>query len=135
MPPPSNEKSVTPEVRRYQQVYCNQRHDTLGYKLLDYERNEMPELHPNFNDDTNIENHEGKKYLRNIYDAVTNEVIGRVDVYEVLEAFNVTSQPIGHAIKKLLACGQRGKGDAIADLEGAIAAIKRAINIQLRSVE
>ena len=35
-----------------------------------------------------------------------------------------------HAIKKLLCCGGRGKGDALADLLGAEAAVSRAIELQ-----
>jgi rubredoxin len=82
-----------------------------------------------------IHSHEGKKYLRSIHSAETGKPIGWVDVYEVLLAFNVTDPAVAHAIKKLLACGQRGKGDTIADLKGAIAAIKRAINFQERKDE
>jgi hypothetical protein len=84
--------------------------------------------------------HEGKKYLRRIYappgakfgpiGVRTNEVWMEVDVYAVLEAFGVTCPAIGHAIKKLLCAGQRGKGDSKADLIGAIAAINRAIELE-----
>lgn len=76
--------------------------------------------------------HEGKKYLRKIRDAQSDATID-VDVYEVLAAFEVTSQPIGHAIKKLLACGQRGKGSRLDDLVGAAAAISRAIDQEKRN--
>lgn len=36
-----------------------------------------------------------------------------LDVYRVLERFNVTDQAIGHAIKKLLVAGGRGAGKDI----------------------
>jgi len=83
-----------------------------------------------------IHNHEGKKYLRNILPAdeagklntqTRNGIM--VDVYSVLVAFDVTCPATAHAIKKLLCAGTRGKGDAKADLIGAIAAINRAIDI------
>lgn len=79
--------------------------------------------------------HEGKKYLRKMLSADGNHPVGgiNVDVYEVLAAFDVTSQPIGHAIKKLLACGQRGKGSRLDDLIGAQAAISRAIDQEKRN--
>lgn len=54
--------------------------------------------------------HEGKKYLRQIYSAAGTPIESDfvfVDVYEVLVAFDVTCPAIQHAIKKLLACGQR----------------------------
>lgn len=76
-----------------------------------------------------IENHEGKKYLRKISPALRGpeQKPILVDVYCVLEAFGVTCQATGHAIKKLLCPGQRGKGDRLADLIGAKAALERAI--------
>ena len=56
---------------------------------------------------------------------------GTVDVYAVLDAFSVTSQPLGHAIKKLLAAGQRNGGKSVKqDLEEAISSIKRAIELE-----
>lgn len=76
--------------------------------------------------------HEGKKYLRKIH-APDGSTFVMADVYEVLAAFDVTSQPIGHAIKKLLACGQRGKGSRMDDLVGAAAAISRAIDQEKRN--
>lgn len=75
-----------------------------------------------------IETHEGKKYLRTIDCATNPQESFEVDVYCVLKAFNVTCQATGHAIKKLLCAGQRGKGNKLADLKGAMAALNRAID-------
>ncbi len=75
-----------------------------------------------------ITEHEGKKYLRTITSCLTGESI-QVDVYDVLEAFGVTCQAQGHAIKKLLTPGQRGKGSVEADLHGAMAALCRAMEL------
>lgn len=83
----------------------------------------------------NINQHEGKKYLRKIHPADKVGEPINVDVYSVLEAFNVTCPAIAHAIKKLLAPGQRGKGDAIADLKGVLAAVNRAIDLIPTRVE
>lgn len=79
---------------------------------------------------TPIGDHEGNKYLRLIHPA---DGIGepiRVDVYAVLSAFGVTCPARQHAIKKLLCAGLRGKGDESSDLDGALAAVSRAIEMQ-----
>lgn len=77
-------------------------------------------------DITPITDHEGKKYLRRIYSVEDHKSSVMVDVYRVAKAFKV-SGPLEQALKKILCCGQRGKGDKIADLKGAIAAINRAM--------
>ena len=51
-------------------------------------------------------NQSGSKYLRSI----DMPVPGKVDVYSVLEAFDVRCPARQHAIKKLLCAGLRGKG-------------------------
>lgn len=53
-----------------------------------------------------------------------------VDVYAILEGFEVTCPAIQHAVKKLLFAGNRGKGSKLDDLKGALAAINRAIDLQ-----
>jgi hypothetical protein len=53
-----------------------------------------------------------------------------VDVYDVLVAFNVTNPAVAHAVKKLLAPGQRGYKDTVQDLEEAGASIARAVQIE-----
>ena len=50
-----------------------------------------------------------------------------VDVYDVLDAFKVTRSAVAHAVKKLLAPGQRGAKSEIADLKEARDSIDRAI--------
>jgi hypothetical protein len=85
-----------------------------------------------------IEEHEGKKYLRTIWavgdqvvcDPKLNRMGVQVDVYAVLIAFNVTCPARQHALKKLLCSGIRGKGSELDDLNGALAAVSRAIEIQ-----
>ncbi len=52
-----------------------------------------------------------------------------IDVYDVLVAFNVTNPAIAHAVKKLLACGQRGYKDSKQDLAEAMHSIHRAIEL------
>lgn len=49
-----------------------------------------------------------------------------VDVYAVLVAFDVTCPAIAHAVKKLLAPGQRGHKDKGQDLREAVQSIERA---------
>lgn len=53
-----------------------------------------------------------------------------IDVYDVLEAFNVTCPAIQHAIKKLLMPGNRGHKDTLEDLDEALYSIIRAIQIE-----
>lgn len=48
-----------------------------------------------------------------------------VDVYRVLDAFNVADPAIQHAIKKLLCMGLRGHKDVITDLDDAIDSLNK----------
>lgn len=52
------------------------------------------------------------------------------DVYDILEAFEVTCPATQHAIKKLLMPGQRGTKGVVKDLQEASESIKRAIEMQ-----
>jgi hypothetical protein len=70
-------------------------------------------------------NKSGSKYLREVPCAID----GKIDVYAVLDAFNVTCPARQHAIKKLLCTGIRGKGDVIQDLREARDAIDRSIQM------
>jgi hypothetical protein len=81
-----------------------------------------------------IDQHEGKKYLRKIRPAIVGGPSIMVDVYCVCDAFGVTDASIAHAIKKLLCPGVRGKGDKLADLTGAIAALNRAVEIEQQRI-
>lgn len=64
------------------------------------------------------------KYLREIKPGVW------VDVYDVLQAFNVTCPAMAHGVKKGLAPGQRGVKDSIQDKKEAIASINRSIEME-----
>lgn len=77
-----------------------------------------------------IKEHEGRKYLRQIFSAEDGKASTWVDVYGVLEAFGVTCPARAHALKKLLCCGTRGKGDSLADLKGVLAAANRAYELE-----
>lgn len=68
------------------------------------------------------------KYQRQIINAVGESIV--VDVYDVLDAFNVTDAAVAHAIKKLLAPGQRGTKTTVQDLQESIASVERAIDRQ-----
>lgn len=50
-----------------------------------------------------------------------------VDVYRVLEAFDVRLSGIQHAIKKLLCAGTRGQKGQLQDLQEAVVSINRTI--------
>jgi hypothetical protein len=49
-----------------------------------------------------------------------------IDVYDVLQAFDVTNPATAHAIKKLLVAGGRGYKDVQQDLDEAVLSIQRA---------
>lgn len=67
----------------------------------------------------------GSKYLRDIQTTLD----GKIDVYAVLMAFNVTSPARQHAIKKLLCAGIRGKNNELNDAKEAKDAIERDIQM------
>jgi hypothetical protein len=73
-----------------------------------------------------IKEHSGSKYLREIITSAD----GLVDVYAVLDAFEVKCPGSQHAIKKLLCAGIRGKGSELQDLREARDAIDRAIELR-----
>lgn len=53
-----------------------------------------------------------------------------VDVYRVLELFEVTNPAIQHAIKKLLVAGNRGHKDIEKDVREAIVSLTRWIEMR-----
>lgn len=58
-----------------------------------------------------------------------------IDVYRVLRLFEVTSQPVGHAIKKLLAPGRRGGKTYRQDIEEAVAALQRELDMLTEDIK
>jgi hypothetical protein len=66
-----------------------------------------------------------------IDESVHGEVEVTIDVYDVLQAFNVTNPATAHAIKKLLVAGGRGYKDVQQDLDEAIQSIQRAKELEL----
>lgn len=53
-----------------------------------------------------------------------------IDIYRLLELFNVTDQALGHAIKKLIVPGMRGGGKpARKDIEEAVDTLKRRLEM------
>jgi len=67
-------------------------------------------------------NHE--HYFKNV------EHLKTVDVYRVLDLFNVTNPCVQHAIKKLLCAGNRGAKDKIQDVQEAISSLLRYLEMQ-----
>jgi len=53
-----------------------------------------------------------------------------IDVYDVLQAFNVTNPALQHLVKKALAVGQRGHKDKLEDLRDILASAQRAIELE-----
>ncbi len=73
----------------------------------------------------------GNKYHRDIRKLPS----GKVDVYCVIDAFDVRCPARAHAIKKLLCAGIRGKGDSVQDLKETIDAVLRAIELEQSRVD
>jgi len=53
-----------------------------------------------------------------------------IDVYRVLDLFNVVNPCVQHAIKKLLCAGQRGVKDERKDIEEAVSSLVRCLEMQ-----
>lgn len=77
-----------------------------------------------------IQEHGGGKYLRRIHSADGEGGPINVDVYCVIEAFKITCPALQHALKKILACGLRGKGGKIDDIHGVFDAMWRALELE-----
>lgn len=76
------------------------------------------------------------KYMRKIKSFESHDINGSpieidvwVDVYDVIKAFNVTSGPMQHALKKVLCAGERGHKDLLEDLNDIIASVEREIEM------
>ncbi len=67
------------------------------------------------------------KYLRTIRNAGGESI--EADIYDVLDAYGVTCQARGHAVKKMMLAGLRGKATEMQDLLEAIQAMQRAVEI------
>ncbi len=80
--------------------------------------------------DRPITGHGGSKYLRTIHPADGVGPPVKVDVYCVIEAFGIICPALQHALKKILACGQRGKGSRLDDIKGVFDAMWRALELQ-----
>lgn len=89
--------------------------------------------------DLGCSKHTGSKYHRQIrdikgrqcmvFDSEREEYMGAViDVYNVLDAFDVRKPALQHGSKKMLCAGIRGKGDLLQDLIEARDAVTRQID-------
>ena len=67
-------------------------------------------------------NHE--HYFKNV------EHLKTIDVYRVLDLFNVVNPCVQHAVKKLLCKGTRGVKDERRDVEEAVSSLVRCLEMQ-----
>jgi hypothetical protein len=65
--------------------------------------------------------------MKNTYNHYFKDVrhIDGIDVYRVLELFNVTDPCLQHAVKKLLCAGKRGAKDEEQDVQEAMDTLER----------
>lgn len=82
----------------------------------------------------------GQKYHRVIRPLKRTKVVAPpgsivVDFYAICDACQVKNPAIAHALKKLLFCGLRNKGDAIQDATESIDAIVRGIEMMKDELE
>jgi hypothetical protein len=75
-----------------------------------------------------IQKYSCKITTKNKYQVNCKEI--KIDVYDVLKAFNVRNPAIQHAIKKLLKGGERGVKSKVQDYTEAIESINRAIELE-----
>lgn len=82
-----------------------------------------------------IQHDNNNKYSRKIKTIVVGGIDHDVfvDVYDVLEAFSVNNSAMAHAVKKMLAGGQRGHKGIIQDMDEAIQSIERAKQLENNS--
>ena len=69
------------------------------------------------------------KYHRTIHDINGIKMDGLIDVYSVIQAFNISNPAQQHLVKKALCAGLRGKGDFEQDMTECHQAIDRAISL------
>ena len=75
-------------------------------------------------------------YSADAYDHYNKSILGKdgtkiiVDVYRVLDAFNVTNPQLQHIVKKALCAGQRGHKDYLRDLQDIVDSAKNAIEMR-----
>lgn len=71
-----------------------------------------------------MSNQDFSHYFKNV------EHLKTIDVYRVLDLFNIDNHSIGHAVKKLLCSGQRGAKDKQQDVQEAISSLLRYLEMQ-----
>ena len=83
--------------------------------------NDQEELYKAILEPVNGPHYANDKYKREIKPGVF------VDVYDVIDCFEVTSGALQHAVKKLLAAGKRGHKDYEQDLIDILSSVERAL--------
>lgn len=61
--------------------------------------------------------------------------LNEIDVYRVLELFEVSDHALGHAIKKLLVAGDRGVKDQYRDVQEAADTLQRWMQMVNEDIE
>ena len=56
-----------------------------------------------------------------------------IDIYRILELYEVTNPCVQHAVKKLLCSGKRGVKDANNDIKEAFATLDRYLEMQVEN--
>lgn len=80
--------------------------------------------------DTQLDAHTGSKYIRRIKPRHPGEPTTLIDVYNVIDCFDVKCPAVAHAVKKMLCAGLREKNDRLQDLIEAKDALLRAIELE-----
>lgn len=55
--------------------------------------------------------------------------LNKIDVYRVIDLFDVQGEPVRHAVKKLLCAGDRGHKDRRTDIQQAIDSLNRQLEM------
>lgn len=101
------------------------------YARDDEGRKARQALQPSFEDiEDGIVSADSRGFSRYLVNVKGKEYI---DIYEILDLYKVTRHAVGHAIKKLLVAGRRGTKDYETDLNEAIAAVQRELELTKQS--
>ena len=130
----NGEVSETEYVRAWRWGHMHSDYDIVAYRVVG-ERGinkaqlqtlkEMPDEQINFSDipELDVEKLANNKYLRSY-------PYGTIDIYRVLQVYEVTDPCLQHAIKKLLCAGKRGYKEVEKDIQEAQQCLTRWVEMR-----
>lgn len=90
------------------------------------------ELHPVHGTDVKVTEPKNEKKYPHYFKRVP---FTHIDVYRVLELYDITNPAIAHAIKKLLVAGGRGAKNVTMDVKEAIVSCERFLEMRQEEID